>query len=84
MLMLSIKSTTMQDDKFIVRAYGFGELAQLYFPHVTKKSASTQFGRWIRLNESLKNQLLQNGFNLGNRILTPKQVAVLIHCLGEP
>lgn len=84
MLMLSIKSTTMQDDKFIVRAYGFGELAQLYFPHVTKKSASTQLGKWIEINSELKLQLKSYGFKRGKRILTPKQVEIIVINIGEP
>jgi hypothetical protein len=35
----------MNEETFKVRAYGFGELAQLYCPHVTKKSASAQLRR---------------------------------------
>jgi len=32
----------MINEPFKVRAFGFGELAQLYFPNITKKSASWQ------------------------------------------
>ncbi|MEZ4798197.1 MAG: DUF4248 domain-containing protein [Flavobacteriales bacterium] len=28
------------EETFKIRAYGYSELAQLYFPHITKKSAS--------------------------------------------
>jgi hypothetical protein len=74
----------MNNESFKVRAYGFGELAQLYFPNIAKKSASTQLGKWIRLNDSLKDQLTQSGFFPGNRILTPKQVEIIVKIIGEP
>jgi hypothetical protein len=32
----------MNNETFKVRAYGYGELAQLYFPTITKKSATWQ------------------------------------------
>jgi hypothetical protein len=72
------------NEQFRIRAYGFGELAQLYFPTITKKSASAQLGRWIRLNNSLKDQLNDSGFYPGIRILTPRQVEIMIEILGEP
>jgi hypothetical protein len=37
----------MNEETFKVRAYGFGELAQLYFPNITKKSAAEQLRNWI-------------------------------------
>ena len=30
------------EKEFIIRSYGYGELAQLYFPNVTKKSYPTE------------------------------------------
>ena len=84
MLLLSIKSTTMQEDKFVVRAFGFGELAQLYFPNVTKKSASAQLRRWIESDKFLQKELSQAGYRFSQRLLTPKQVRTIIQTLGEP
>ncbi len=84
MLMLSIKSTTMQDDKFIVRAYGFGELAYLYFPTITKKSASTQLRKWIQSDRFLSKELSEVGYKFSQRVLSPKQVEVIIKILGIP
>jgi hypothetical protein len=72
------------EKEFIIRSYGYCELAMLYFPNSTKKSASAQFGRWIRQNESLKLQLAEAGFKKGRRILTPKQVDLLVNILGSP
>ena len=78
------KTINMSNESFKVRAYGFGELAQLYFPTITKKSASAQLGNWIRINSTLKNQLKEFGFIAGKRILTPKQVEIIVNILGEP
>ncbi len=74
----------MQDDKFIVRAYGFGELAQLYFPNITKKSASTQLRRWIESDKFLRKELTQAGYKFCQRLLTPRQVEILILIIGKP
>jgi hypothetical protein len=59
------------DGQFKIRSYGYGELALLYFPNSTKKSASTQLGRWVRQNEKLKMQLLELGYKPKKKILTP-------------
>jgi len=72
------------EDKFKMRSYGYGELALLYFPNSTKKSASSQLGNWIRSNINLKNKLIELGFKPGKRILTPKQVETIISNIGEP
>jgi hypothetical protein len=72
------------EKEFIIRSYGYGELAQLYFPDISKKSASNQFRKWIRLNKSLQNELGVTGFCPGQKILTPKQVEVLIRAIGSP
>lgn len=52
----------MQEEKFKVRAYGYGELALLYFPNSSKVNATTQFSRWIRQNENLKMKLFELGY----------------------
>lgn len=72
------------EDKFKIKSYGYGELALLYFPNNTPKSASVQLRTWIRLNEKLKNELKESGFATGKKILTPKQVEIIIKFIGEP
>ncbi len=42
------------EKEFVIRSYSHCELAMLYFPNSTKKSASAQLGRWIQGNEKLK------------------------------
>ncbi|OYU93883.1 MAG: hypothetical protein CFE21_18805 [Bacteroidetes bacterium B1(2017)] len=74
----------MNEETFKVRAYGFGELAQLYFPNITKKSASAQLKVWIVENKILNQKLILAGFKIGNRLLTPNQVKCIIMEIGEP
>lgn len=72
------------EDHFKIRSYSYGELALLYFPKSAKKSASVQLARWVKQNEFLKKQLRDSGFKPGRRILTPKQVRLMITHFGEP
>jgi hypothetical protein len=72
------------DEQFKIRSYGFGELAQLYFPSVAKKSASIQLRRWIKKNKKLEIQLSEAEYKPGQKIITPKQVGLLVFPLGEP
>lgn len=72
------------EEKFKIRSYGFGELAQMYFPQITKQSATVQFGKWIRLNENLKIELKAAGYKRWQKIFTPKQVEILVKVFGEP
>jgi hypothetical protein len=74
----------MQEDKFKVRAFGYGELAQLYFPNITKKSASAQLRRWINVSTNVKPMLENLGYKPGNRLLTPAHVKIIIDEFGEP
>ena len=72
------------DGQFKIRSYGYGELALLYFPNSTKKSASSQLGRWVRQNEKLKMQLIELGYKPRKKILTPVQVKLIVELIGEP
>lgn len=72
------------DKQFKIKSYSYGELAMLYFPNSTKKSASVQLRRWILLNKKLWTELNEAGFRPGIKILTPKQVEIVIEQLGAP
>lgn len=72
------------EEKFRIRSYGFGELAQLYFPNISKKSASAQLRRWIRTSKTVLPLLENLGYKIGNRLLTPAHVKVLVEEFGEP
>jgi hypothetical protein len=81
--MYEIRFAAMEDN-FKIRSYGYSELAQLYFPSISKKSASNQFRKWIKFNQKLQRELNSTGFNPGQKILTPKQVEIMIRIIGEP
>ncbi len=71
------------EKEFVIRSYGYCELAMLYFPNSTKKSASAQLGRWIKQNQKFHNQLIEIGFKKGKKILTPKEVNLIVANFGE-
>ncbi|WP_321519995.1 DUF4248 domain-containing protein [uncultured Bacteroides sp.] len=62
----------------------FADLALLYFPNSTPRSAVTQLQRWIDLNEELKNKLEELYYRKRQRALTPLQYQAIIFYLGEP
>ena len=72
------------EKEFVIRSYSYCELAMLYFPNSTKKSASAQLGRWIRGNEKLTCQLIELGFKPRKKLLTPSQVKMVIEVFGDP
>jgi hypothetical protein len=72
------------EKEFVIRSYGYCELAMLYFPNSTKKSASVQFRRWIVFNKKLESNLIEAGYERGKRVFTPKQVQIIIETLGNP
>lgn len=60
------------------------DLALAYFPHSTKRSASEQLRRWIRLNPDLQARLDELHFLPRQRVLTPLQHEAVLRFLGEP
>ena len=65
-------------------SYSMKELAGLYFPASSPRAATTQLRRWITLNNDLTDALAQTGLKKGQRLLTPRQVALILEYLGEP
>ena len=68
------------ENYFIIRTYTKAELAHLYNPNVCLKVALQILRRWIVCNLPLLNE----GYRARNRLLSPKQVATIVHYLGEP
>ena len=68
---------------FKIRAYGLQELAMLYFPNNTPQSASNQLKRWMGKAPLLR-ELLAAGYESGQKILTPRQVGLIVGHVGEP
>ena len=74
----------MYKEDFKLRAYGFGELAQLYSPNISQQSANRKLHQWIKLNKQLSENLKQIGYSNKLRSLTPKMVEMIVLGLGEP
>lgn len=72
------------EKKFETRTFGFGELAQLYFPQITKESASRMFSQWIYNSPELVTQLSELNWKKRAKYFTPKQVKVLIGHFDPP
>ena len=69
----------MRDEKFVIRAYGKSELAMLYLPHHTPRTALKLLKSWLLFNPRLRNI----GRNK-SKFYTPKQVRMIVEELGEP
>ncbi len=63
----------MKQTTFEIRAYGVGELAELYSPHMSQHSFPTR-----------RSSDLELGFRPGIRSFTPRQVECIVEHLGEP
>lgn len=71
-------------EKFRIRSNGFGELSQLYFPNISKESASAQLRRWIKLSNTALPMLMNHGYMPNLRLLTSAHVKVTVEEFGEP
>jgi len=74
----------IEEDEFIFRSYGKGELAMLYIPDVLQASAVKEFNLWIRTSPGLEQKLQETGMSRTARKYTPKQVRLIVEALGEP
>ncbi|MCX6256613.1 MAG: DUF4248 domain-containing protein [Bacteroidia bacterium] len=74
----------MKQIEFEIRTYGFGELAQLYFPNNTGSSASKTFGLWIHKCQELVSALKETGWKKRQKYFTPRQVKILINHFDPP
>ena len=74
----------MTTTTFRIHAYGVGELAALYSPHLSRRGAILQLWRWINYHGVLKAKLVELGYHPGVRSFTPRQVECIVEHLGEP
>ena len=51
----------MRDEKFVIRAYGKSELAMLYLPHHSKRTALKLLKSWLLYNPRLRNIAKKKG-----------------------
>lgn len=79
MLIFSYLCTAMSN----YRERGRTELALLYNPQLSPKSAWQKLQHWIDVCQPLKEELRQLGYTGRQRIFTPRQVSRIVHYLGE-
>lgn len=63
---------------------GFRQLAQLYNPNIKPECASNSLRIWINKSDELLGQLKRFGYKKYAKLLTPKQVQVIVEHLGPP
>ncbi len=57
--------------------------AQFYFSNIPLNSASAQLLRYIKLSDSVLPKLQSLGYKLGNCLLTPAHVKVIVDKFGR-
>ncbi len=70
--------------RFRIQSWGFGELAQRYYPNRDYNSALRLFRREIHSTRGLWRALQATGFKAYTKVLTRSQVQAIVKFLGEP
>ena len=60
------------------------EIATLYFPNISQKSASEKLTSWINRCRPLHSRLKKSGYSSGCHYFSDRQVAMIYDYLGEP
>ena len=74
----------MTEDIFQIRSMRKKELAIMYAPGLTIKSATNRLCQWLHANKPLMQELYDTHYRETQHILTSKQVEIIIRYLGEP
>ena len=69
---------------FALRSYGFGELAQMYYPDRNERSAIRLFREEMHLTRGLWDAMVAVGYKPYTKVLTRGQVKTIVKFLGEP
>ena len=79
---ISIKIDNME--KFQIKEYRFGELAQMYYPDHHYNSALRLFRREMHETRGMWEAMQAVGYKDYTKVLTRGQVKVIVQYLGEP
>ena len=71
-------------ERFQIKPYNFGELAQLYYPDHNYQSALRLFREEMHLTRGLWDAMVAEGYKEKKKMLTRAQVKVIVRFLGEP
>ena len=58
------------------KVWGWGELALMYFPNISQKSATMQLLKWIRVSDELVGQLDRAGIRVRNSSPPDKRITL--------
>lgn len=67
-----------------IRTYSKAELAMMYNPTQCITVALQTLARWMKMNDSLMQELQVAGYNKYRRSFTPKEVEIIVRYLGTP
>ena len=70
--------------RFRIKPYGFGELAQMYYPDHNYDSALRCFREEMHLTRGMWPAMVAQGYKENSKTLTRAQVRVIVQFLGEP
>ena len=68
--------------RFRIKPYGFGELAQMYYPDHNYDSALQHFREEMHLTRGMWAAMVAEGYKENTKILTRAQVRTIVQFLG--
>jgi hypothetical protein len=71
-------------ENFIIRTYTKKELALMYFPDSSPRTAVSHLMAWIRRCTQLWTELQKTGYQPTSKAFTPREVRAIVEQLGEP
>lgn len=71
-------------EEFVIRTYTKKELALMYFPDSSPRTAVNHLMSWIRRCTQLWESLQTTGYSMTSKAFTPRQVRAIVEQLGEP
>ena len=71
-------------EDFKIRPYTKKELALMYFPKSSPRTAVNHLMSWIRRCTQLWQQLQAMGYKVTCKTFTPREVRAIVEQLGEP
>ena len=74
----------LEETPFKIKPYGFGQLAQMYYPDHNYDSALRHFREEMHLTRGMWEAMTAVGYREKQKILTRSQVKTIVSFLGEP
>ena len=82
--LISPKESSLRVSWVGVSSYGFGQLAQLYYPDHNYDSALRHFREEMHLTRGMWKAMTAQGYKENTKQLTRAQVRTIVQFLGEP